>query len=156
MKTKCFLIGFCFCALSTFGEVSSGVELPKNAPVPVLVENVRPKEDDLGLTREFILSKVELELRRNGITPEDGSVSDRGYFIYINVSVTGDAYAWEVSFGRQIEYDVKGKKYRRLSHTYSKEGYGTYGVESEARNVIMNEVISAVDILSNKILESAK
>ena len=87
---KKFFIGFCFCALCALyahGEVSSGVELPKNSTVPVLVENVRPKEEEVGLTKEFILSKVQLELRKNGITPEDGSLSERGFFIYVNISV---------------------------------------------------------------------
>ncbi len=132
-------------------EPGTGVELPKGAPIPVLVEHVPPDAEKFGLTREYIRTQVDLRLRRNGLTPKESTNED--YYVYINVNVVGPAFSWRVGFTRVVYYRVEGKWYRGGADTYSKGGMGTH---ARGREFIMDSVLAGLDTLCNEIHKSFK
>jgi hypothetical protein len=135
-------------------DTGTGVELPRDAPIPILME-ISKGAEELGLTEDYVRSKVELQLRRNGLKPTNQPRSQVGWHsIYVNINVTGPAFSWEISFWRPVYYEVNGKQYSQIAKTYVQSGDGTHG---RNREFILSTVLSGgIDVLSNNILKSWK
>ncbi len=152
MKTWVLPILIFFATLD-YGLSSTGVELLRGAKIPVLIEWVDSETQSLGLTKEFIQAKVELRLRQNGLEPIAVSPFYQ-YYIYIQIGTVGSAFTWNVEFNRPVEYKLDNSSFSMTACTYNRNGLGTYRTKRSARDFIMDQVLSAIDILSNEILKS--
>lgn len=129
----------------------SGLEVPPGTKVYVLVEDVSEDAKKSGLTKELIESKVELQLRRNGIavgTREDGFESD--LYLYVVVGVTTNAFAVNIDFMRKVYYHVGDNIHSVRGSTYSKSGSGIYGNSQ----YMIQMLIDFIDLFSNDFLKS--
>lgn len=129
--------------------------MPRGQSVPVVIANLDNETMQLGLTEDYLRSKVELRLRRNGIVPEPPNPA-RQFHVYVNISVLDNTFAFEVSFKRLVSYEVNGKSFTKFASTYSKVGLGSRGPASSAREFITNALLDGVDLLCNEILKSAQ
>lgn len=133
----------------------TGVELPKNSPIPIVVEQLSKDALDIGLTEDLIRSKVELQFRRNGIQPAAGDPKSiaKGYFVYVRVSVAKSVFALDIGFHRNVTYTVLGQDYSTGATTYDKSAIGVHGGDS---SYVISKLLEGVDLLSNEILKSRK
>lgn len=153
MRTTIFVIlALLWCWSSVAAD--TGLEVEPGTKIYVLTEYLDGDEArSIGLTKDLITSKVELQLRRNGIsvgTREEGLVS--GVYLYVNVGVTGQAFAVSVEFKRKLVYPVDGKIYSVFATTYDQGSLGIYG--SRGSNFILENLLKLIDIYSNDFLRA--
>lgn len=134
-------------------ERGGGVELPKEATIPVVVERLDDEAKAMGLSVGIIRAKVALRLRSNGLKPCLHDGSGLPYYLYIRIGMAGRAFSVYVSFRRRVSYTVLGKSYTATATTFSE---GSTGIQSNSPELIVNAVLNNVDILSNEILKSMK
>ena len=128
-------------------EDGSGLEAPSGSKVYVIVERVSIEAEQLGLTKEFIKSKAELQLHRNGIPI--GSLEEShqaGFYLDVNVHVTKYSFSINLSLNRNVYYYVGDKIYSTLGTTYKWSGTGNHGLKWETVIQGLNERIDAFSI----------
>ena len=99
----------------------------------------------------MILSKCELQLRRNGIAVgkrSDGMTS--GVHLYVNCGITGRAFANTIEFKRNVTYRVGAVQHSSLATTYRRAGQG---IATDGKFVI-ECLIDLVDVFSNDFIKS--
>lgn len=139
--------------------LGTGAEFPAAQPIHMTVRYQTNRKDELpDLTEEHIRSKVELQLRRNTLSPAAyGGDSWWGPRVHIVVQVVGKAFHCTVRVERSLShYLVDGNRYA-LSRpgtsdrvtTFEKSSLGTHGGRSK---YIMDTLLDLIDELSNAIL----
>lgn len=129
-----------------------GLMVDSGTRVYVMVEVLSDDAKAIGLTEELITSKVELQLRRNGVpVGSEQEALASGTFLDVNCGVTGKAFALNVDFNREVSYLVDGKLRSVIASTYHKGARGTHGGDS--RNV-MQLLTDIIDVFSNDYLRS--
>jgi len=139
-------------ALNADSGISSGLEVSQETKVYVLVEITGEEAKAIGLTKEHITSKVELQLRKNGIavgTNEEALAS--GLYLYVTCNVIGKAFSVSIEFQREVSYRVGNKLHTIYAPTYIREGTGTHGSK---RNYIVQALVDYIDEFSNDFLKS--
>ena len=130
-------------------EEGTGLETGGDMRVHVIVESLSEDARQIGLTKQLIQSKVELQLRRNGITPTTIEIGvELGYYLYINVNAVSGSLGMRVEFRRVISYIVGDKTYGIPATTWT---LGYTGVYSNAKNVI-GWLLDDIDIFCNEFL----
>ncbi len=61
--------------------------------VDVVIEELQPAAGAIGLTKDTILTHVELKLRQSGLRPEKRTDYS---FLYVQVSVSGAAFSHSI------------------------------------------------------------
>ena len=130
--------------------LGSGLEVAKNTPIYVLVEELDDDGKGIGLTDDLIRNKVELRLRQNGIRIANKIT---GMSLYIRVTVYGGVYGFNVSFHRLVDYTVHSKSYVVFAETYNKFGHGMHA--GNLRYVI-DSILDGVDIFLGDFLRVNK
>jgi hypothetical protein len=132
MKVKVFiwwgLLGL-FSLTFLQGEPGTGLEVDNYRDIVVLVENLNPAAEALGLTAGGIEDRVELRLRAAGVTPTSEYLT---YYLYVNVGVTGNAFTIAVNFSRLVLYFAGDTTYRTVGATWSTSVRGTFVRDSSA------------------------
>ncbi len=124
-------------------EEGTGLETGGDMRVYVIVAR------KIGLTRQLIQSKVELQLRRNGITPTTAEASlELGYYLYINVNVIDSSSSTSVEFIRIVTYIVDDKIYKITAATWTK---GSVVTHSNAK-IVIDQLLDDIDIFCNEFL----
>lgn len=153
---KTLIVMVVFVVLTGFGVSSvfcqewfdSGLEVAE-PKVYVSVRELTDDAIDIGLSESLIRSKVELALRKNGITP--GTEADsflHGYWLDISVHVVGAAFSARASFWRKVYYFVEEIKW-----VYGKTWrYGYIGTHRRGSRYIIEAVEDSVDIFSSQFL----
>jgi len=130
----------------------SGLEVNSGTKIYVLVENLSDDAKATGLTKEFIASKTELQLRRNGVpVGSRKNAYASGVHLYVNCGVTGKAFALSVEFRREVSYRAGGQTHSVMSSTYNQGGQGTH---SGDRQFIVQTLTDFLDVFSNDFLKS--
>ena len=62
-------------------QSGTGLEVTSHDSLRVVIERLSEKTVAIGLTEKILKDKIELRLRRNGITPTDSRASD--HFLYL-------------------------------------------------------------------------
>ncbi|MBT3193124.1 MAG: hypothetical protein HN341_11270 [Verrucomicrobia bacterium] len=141
--------------LLTAGVVAArplGLEVESGTKVFVVTEDLSDYAKEIGLTKELITNKVELQLRRNRIPVVTQKESDASsVYLYVNVNVMRRAFSYAVEFNRKVFYRVDGTLYSLKATTYTRGGVGTHGGD---RNYLLQNVIDKVDQFSNDYLRS--
>ncbi len=119
--------------------------------ISVVIEDLGPDEESLGLTKSRLQTQVELRLRRSGITVLEDAIP----FLYININVkkvpTGlYAVATEVSLKQQV-YLVRDSSIEITGVTWNVASVGTVGENRLARS-ILDHVGKYVDEFANDYL----
>ena len=119
--------------------------------VSVVIEDLGPDAESLGLTKSRLHSQVELRLRRSGITVLEDAIP----FLYININLkkvpTGlYAVATEVSLKQQV-YLVRDSSIEITGVTWKVGSVGTVGEDRFAKS-ILNHVTRYVDEFANDYL----
>ncbi len=119
--------------------------------ISVVIEDLGPDEESLGLTKSRLQTRVELRLRRSGITVLEDAIP----FLYININVkkvpTGlYAVATEVSLKQQV-YLVRDSSIEISGVTWNVASVGTVGENRLARS-ILDHVGKYVDEFANDYL----
>ena len=86
-----------------------GLEVPTGTKIYVMVEDLADANDakEIGLTRDLIQSKVEIQLRKNGISV--GMLKENvtpNVILYVSVLVVEKAYFFNIEFYRKVAYLV--------------------------------------------------
>jgi len=132
--------------------VLPGLELPKDARLPIIIERLPEDGRSIGLSEELIRTNVELRLRRNGLQPLGGAAALlSGFYIHIQVNVLGPVYSVNVGFARDVSYTVSGKTHSATGKTWDKHNVGTHGGDPR---FIVGIVADLVDMLSNDIYKT--
>jgi len=135
-------------------DTGTGLEILEYEEVHIVIEYLSQDALDAGLSRDLIRSKVELQLRRNGLKPLDPEMSKSGH-LYVNVFVIGSAFSISVKFSRVVSYapdyfQKPDETYETFATVYSKH-YLMSG------NVKPSEVYGAIaDLLDGFINEYIK
>jgi hypothetical protein len=112
-------------------------------------------EDDqkIGLTRDLIQTKVELQLRRNGITPNTVAVAENITHPYLTVTViiSGDAFSILIFFSRIVYFSVNGRTYETMATVWSKGSTGIYANQS---SFILQSLADRLDSFINGYLKA--
>jgi len=127
----------------------TGCELPKGSKIPVLIEHIGDDEIRVGLSKDLVQSKVELQLRKNGLNSVTADLHSP-YYCYVNIGVVGNAFTISVDFDRRVTYEVNGLKFTRIASVYHKEGAG----DGANGKYIINALLDSIDMLSNEIQKS--
>ncbi len=119
--------------------------------ISVVIEDLGPDEESLGLTKSRLQTRVELRLRRSGITVLEDAIP----FLYVNINVkktsTGlYAVATEVSLKQQV-YLVRDSSIEITGVTWNVASVGTVGENRLARS-ILDHVGKYVDEFANDYL----
>ena len=132
------LVFLCITALG-LAESSKIESLRGLKAVNVVIEDLGPDEENLGLTKSRIHTQMELRLRRSGITVLEDAIP----FLYININVKKVpiglyAVATEVSLKQQV-YLVRDSSIEISGVTWNVESVGTV-VEYRFAKSILNHV----------------
>ena len=149
MNIKLIALFYALCMATVLAQ-SSGLEVPVGSKVYVVVEILAPDAAAMGLSREIILNKCELQLRRNGISlgkRGDGLAS--GFHLYVNCGITGTAFANSLEFKRMVSYSVGSSKHAVMATTYNTGGQG---IASEGSFVLQN-LLDSIDVFSNEFIK---
>lgn len=106
------------------------------AEVWLLVEGLREKADEIGLTKDAIEISARSRLRGARIYRKDASHS---YYLYVNVNVVGRAFSVNVEYGKRF-YDAESGIFGRAV-TWDTGSTGTYS----SSNYILGSVGRHVD-----------
>lgn len=116
------LFGLLFCHSVAFG-FDSGLEMANSMKLSVIIECSDNSDPKVGLTEDLIRAKLELQLRRNGISPAseptDGVLS-------IGLTTVGTAFSVHISFKRIVSYSVDGHTYSAGADMWSQTILGTH------------------------------
>ncbi len=131
-------------SLLIYSDSGVGLEVDDPGKVRVGVEFLNEEAKRIGLTRDLIQTKTELQLRRNSIIPmkkrDDGA-------LYINITVVKNAYNLRVEFIRQVYYQARGKLHVKLCVAW---GRGHVGTHSDDKSFILEGLSEAVDEFINE------
>lgn len=150
---KIFILVLLTFLVSGFASAAdSGLEVKPGTKVYVLTERLDENARAIGLTEDLIASKVELQLRRNGIpvgTQNDYAVS--GAYLYVNIGVTKVAFSLRIDFNREVFYRVGNKQYTVSASTYSKGGTGTH---NNNNRYVVDNLTDLIDQFSNDYIRT--
>ncbi|MBA7493390.1 hypothetical protein ES702_03948 [subsurface metagenome] len=133
-------------------ELGTGLETGGDMRVCIAVETMSEDARQTNLSRELIKSKVELQLRRNGITPTDYATGiELGYFLYININIVGSAFGERIAFCRRVTYMVGNKRYEMLATTWHKGATGRY---ADNPRLLIDDLLDDIDIFCSEFLSA--
>jgi hypothetical protein len=140
------------CLLSShvaFAEPASGLEVSAPKRIFVIIEKIDEEGRSAGLSMELIRAKVELQLQRNGITPDKEQSGDG--FLVVNVNTVGTAFHLGLSYHRMVSYTSEGKTYQTVAGVWSKGVTGTFGKDS---TFVLRTVADTMDMFINAYLKA--
>lgn len=119
----------------------TGLEIndPKN--IDVSVEDIDSYAQDLGISKEDIITKICLRLRRNGLIPNSVDTKKIG-FLYVNLGVLNNAFSLTYKFYRLVQYQNDGVIYTKLATVWEKSSIGTH---SNNKSFILNSISDELD-----------
>ena len=154
---------------SQYVTVGTGLELETINDFDILVESYddNPIYKNIGLTSQYIETKVKLALRSNGIIPEGTKSSSR--YLYVNINMLYDmGYIVNIAlqFKRPVQYlinedltvlhkfdDVDNVRYKFGVATYSKNMLVTTPSQG-ALGHIVSQLVIMIDKFSLALLEA--
>ena len=152
MRTSILVLLTLMISSLTSAQQDTGLEVLPGTKICVIVENISADAKAIGLTKELITTKVELQLRRNGVlvgTEDDAAES--GMFLYVTCGVTDIAYALNIHFKRFVFYRVGDDLHSVTASTYQKGGRGTHAYDSQ---YVIQFLIDLIDMFSNDFLKA--
>ena len=136
----------------------SGLELKDINDFDIVVENIN--KNNLGISREFIDSKVKLMLRKNGISP---SYNKSGPYLYINLflredlSVSGKSFGFSfvltIEFKRLVVYGYEGNLFETVGPTWEKTNHLATNA-SRARQGVIDMLQDVIDQFSVSLIDA--
>ena len=132
-------------------QSGTGLEVTSHDSLRVVIERLSEKTVAIGLTEKILKDKIELRLRRNGITPTDSRASD--HFLYLNLGTTDNGYSFTLEFIRSTIYHVADREYTVTAPVWIMNGFGVYTDRREMREAIVETVLERVDSFSNEFLK---
>ena len=98
-----------------------GLEVADYKTVPVLIEFPNQQAQNMGLTRDRISARVNLELRKHGLKGIDAEENKaRDHYLYVVVHVAGAGFAIDLAFCRRITFVSSGTLYSANGKTWSR------------------------------------
>lgn len=129
----------------------TGLEVTSPYSLQVRIEPLSEKTVVIGLTERNLKARIELRLRRNGITPTDNRASD--YLLYLNIGSTDNAFSFTLEFIRLTIYYVGDREYTISAPVWIMNGFGVYTDPREMRAAIVEMVLERVDSFSSEFLK---
>ena len=143
MRTKIFL----FCLLNLLG---SGLSLAQEPGVydksevlkgissfEVVVEQLHKDSNDIGLTKDRLITVTELKLRREGLLSSGGLLSP---YVYINVNVVGVAFSISLEIHDMVQL-VRDPSIIKTASTWDTSTTGTHGGDPEYIVTALNKLL---------------
>ncbi|WP_136796034.1 hypothetical protein [Desulfosediminicola ganghwensis] len=137
--------------VNVLSKEGSGLETNGDITVEMFYGTLDDDCKSIGLTRELLQSKVELRLRRNGLTPV--TTEDDPYYLFVKVVATKTAFSTGLEFRRKITYRVKGKEYVKYATVWTDN---TVGAHANSKEYIMGGLYDKLDTFSAKYLSINK
>lgn len=128
----------------------SGLEVDSGIRIYVLIEDLDEDAKAIGLTKELVAGRVELQLRRNGVpvgTREDSFAS--GVCLYVDCGIIGKAFALSIDFNRDVFYRVGDEVHSLTASAYNNGVLGTH--DGNCRDVIQ-ALTDIIDLFSENFL----
>lgn len=147
------LLLFAVTDIASAEEIGTGLEMPPGTRLDVAVEKPNADAKKIGLSEQLIRSKVELQLRRNGVevgTKED-YLKSKAYF-YVRCTVVGESYNIVIRLNRRVSYTVGDKTYVINATTYNKSSTGTVG--SSGGDFVIKHLLNYIDEFSNDFIKA--
>ncbi|MBK7107426.1 MAG: hypothetical protein IPH62_19340 [Ignavibacteriae bacterium] len=156
MKSILNMIAFITLLVSsiTYSQTGKdGLKVSNQGVIEYLVEDVSTDGKAIGLTKERIISKLELSIRLAKIRPIKSKEALDGY-LYVNINVVGNAFTIELNYNRYVAYFYgSGKKTQHqtvIATTWSNSITGSLGGGSS--EFIVNTLQSSLDEFLNDFL----
>ena len=130
--------------------LDSGLEIASHKRLNVVIEDLGDDERQAGLTKDLIRAKVELQLRRNGISPIAKDEYKPGY-LYVWVSTVDHAFHVEVQFKRTVTYSSEGRMYETFTSVWGESYTGTFAGGS---SYILQQLANLLDLFINDYLKA--
>ena len=168
LLTLTLFLGIAWGQNQTVIKEGTGLEITTINDFNLIVEEYSgdPVYKKIGLTSQYIETKVKLALRSNGIIPDQGSGNKK---LYINIKILEDQgyiYSINTEFMRPVQYPINYKsfvfnrfdefddvRYKYGVTTYSKAGVGATGYQGALEN-IMSHLLIYIDDFSIALLEA--
>jgi len=128
----------------------SGLEIASHKRLEVIIEGLPDNSRQAGLTQDLIRAKVELQLRRNGISPIAKDEYKPGY-LYVWVSTVDHAFHVEVQFKRTVTYSSEGRMYETFASVWGESYTGTFAGGS---SYILLTLANLLDLFINAYLKA--
>jgi len=158
MKTPILACSLLALFIATITDIASafdtGLEVPSGTKIYVVVSGVDNDDEakKIKLTKELIESKVNSQLRKNGIIlGTHWDAVNTGIFLSVGINVTGKAYSTDIQFKRPLFYNIGKKNYSVIGITWESGGLGTH---ANMNKPILDNLINSIDIFSNEFLKA--
>lgn len=150
----------CFIVAPVYGqEYGTGLEV-EEPEIQVFIANLSDDAKDIGLSKELVRSKVELALRRNGITVidpfrihdiEENEVKTLDHILSVEILVVGNAFSFYINFFRTVRYQSSDKDYITRAAVWTRSATGTHGYSS---SYIIESLEDYLDIFINEFFRA--
>lgn len=130
----------------------SGLEIDGYKTIRIVVEQTSDDAIEMGLTQDLIQTKVNLQLRRNGITPTS-DITKVGY-VYVYVNVIGNGFICQVQFERIVTYTRSHTSrftFETFGTTWDNTVFGTHGGSTRS---VLDCMADSLDLFINAYLET--
>ena len=148
------MIGLCFGLLLFFHNNAvawdSGLEIENPRRMDVIIERINEGGQQIGLSEDLIQAKVELYLRRNNII-SNANLENKDGYLYVNITISGNAFSYTVEFKRKVNYVVNGRTYKIIATVWSTSGTGTHG---RSTSFIFQHLFDSLDMFVNEYLKA--
>lgn len=113
---------------------NAGLKIADHENIKTLVESMTEDGLEIGLTENRVQSRTEVRLRQVQLTPITNVMGSS--FLYVKVSVVGNAFSIELSFHRRVFFNEDPEDYKSdiltaSANVYTQGGRGTHGYDSE-------------------------
>ena len=127
----------------------NGLETANYKYVALVVEGLSADAGSIGLTKDRIQTRVELQLRSAGLTPGNDP-SKNATYLYVNILVTGSAFHVSVEYNRSVDFTTGDQQYYDTAATWDAGSGGTHGGNA---GYIMNSLDSQLAKFLNEYLK---
>ncbi|MCB2168431.1 MAG: hypothetical protein KQI78_12285 [Deltaproteobacteria bacterium] len=151
MRAKAVLLALLLCLVPSvlLAVEGTGLETGGNKNISFLVEGLSDDTRKVGLTKDLIKAKVELQLRKNGLKGSDDA--DLNGFLYVNVNAIEGAYSIIILYKRPVTYTVGSESFDVVGDVWSKSSVGNHGGSSD---FIIKWVLRYIDVFSAEYLKA--
>ncbi len=129
----------------------SGLEVASHKRLNVAIEGIDDEDRQAGLTEELIRAKVELQLRRNGISPNTKLDLSQSWYLYVRVDTVSEAFSIDVEFKRLVTYSSEGRMYETIATVWDQNLTGVFAGDS---SFILQHLANMLDLFINAYLKA--
>lgn len=131
-----------------FDRISkSGLEVSNYKSLGLLIESLPEYAKKMGLMKENIQTRCELQLRQAGIRP----TPEKDEYLYVNIALTDESYNISLSLERPVYFKANGMVHITTGSTWVYGAIGSYGNRAE---YLLKSIEKVIAVFINEYLKN--